>query len=285
MAAHVVLLGNTGFVGRRLEARLRAEGHEVRGYATATLDLRDPASLRALEGAATPESVLVVLAALTPDRGATLDTFTGNVQIAVNVARFLEEHSARRCVLFSSDAVYSFDTNPVDEGTPVDPQGLYAVAKHTAEGVLTAVAQRRGIPLLRLRPTAVYGPGDTHNSYGPNRFVRQAVRERVVRLFGQGEETRDHLYVDDLAAVAAALAVSDTVGTVNLATGESRSFASVVEDLRAIVPHPFEVVCAPRQSPITHRRFDIAQLRQALPDLRLTPFAEGLRATVAAETQ
>src|SRR5581483_10201767 len=127
---------------------------------------------------------------------------------------------------------------------------------------------------------AVFGPGDTHNSYGPNRFVRSAVTDHTVRLFGQGEETRDHLFVDDLVRILVTLGSSNVTGVLNIATGTSRSFGSIVEALRSMVA--FEVVNAPRSGPITHRSFDISRLRKTVPDLQFTPFEQALRTTVAA---
>jgi nucleoside-diphosphate-sugar epimerase len=77
--------------------------------------------------------------------------------------------------------------------------------------------------------------------------------------------------VADLAATAA-------TGVVNVASGESRTFASIVEDLRAVVPTDFTVEHAPGGATPTVRTFDLARLRSLLPDARFTPFREGLRA-------
>jgi UDP-glucose 4-epimerase len=138
------------------------------------------------------------------------------------------------------------------------------------------------VPLLTLRITGVYGPGDPHASYGPNAFARSLARDRSVRLFGAGEEERDHVFVGDAAAVAAGLLRAGATGVYNLATGQSHSFADVVKTLRDLVPYEVEVASVARKSPITHRRFDVARLRAALPGVRFTPLADGLTATLAA---
>lgn len=282
MSGKIVLLGHTGFIGRALHAHLAAAGVEVHGFASSALDLRRAESFSALADLRGEETTLIFASALAPDRGGSLDTLSDNLAMAINVGRHLETHPVRKCVYLSSDAVYAMGTSLVTERTPIEPEGFYALAKYTGERVLQGVAEEKGIPLLVLRPTSVYGPGDTHNSYGPNRFVRTIVRERTVRLFGDGEELRDHLYVDDLVRVAAWLSLSEASGVFNLASGMSRSFASIVDDLREVVPHDFSVVSTPRKAEVTHRRFDISGLVEALPELRFTPFEEGLRATFAA---
>src|SRR5207302_8479871 len=97
--------------------------------------------------------------------------------------------------------------------------GYYALAKYTCEKTLECVAAAKGLPLLSLRVTGVYGPGDPHGAYGPNAFARSLARARTVRPVGEGEEARDHLYVDDVARPASALLRSGAPGLFNLGRG------------------------------------------------------------------
>ena len=74
----------------------------------------------------------------------------------------------------------------------------------------------------------MYGPGDPHGAYGPNAFARSLARERGLRLFGSGEEERDHIYVDDAAQIIGSLVAAlararpITATTVPVTTGGSR---------------------------------------------------------------
>jgi nucleoside-diphosphate-sugar epimerase len=132
-----------------------------------------------------------------------------------------------------------------------------------------------GTPLAVLRPTLVYGAGDTHNGYGPNRFLRTARAQRTIALFGRGEEQRDHVFVDDVARVVELAIAHRSAGVVNVATGVSRSFAEVAGLVAAMVPGT-TVETKARSGPVTHRRFDTAALRTAFPSLSMTPLEEGL---------
>src|SRR5207244_6243834 len=109
------------------------------------------------------------------------------------------------------------------ETTPVAPGGYYALAKYTCERTMECVASATGLPFLSLRVTGVYGPGDPHGAYGPNAFARSLARDRTVRLFGEGEEGRDHSYVGEVARLASALLLSGTTGLFTLATGGTRA--------------------------------------------------------------
>jgi UDP-glucose 4-epimerase len=280
VSARSIVLGHSGFIGRPLFSELNARGLDAQGFSSRELNLRDSNALNVLDALMSPETTLFVCAALTPDRGATLDTCVDHISMTANLARYLAQHDLRKCIFVSSDAVYPMVDEPVDETTRVAPEGAYPVAKYTSERLMEMGLKGRGTPLLIVRPTGVFGPGDTHNSYGPNRFVRTSIADHSVRLFGEGEETRDHIFVQDLVRILADLADADVTGILNIATGTSRSFGSVVEALRALAS--FEVVNAPRSGPITHRTFNVAGLRSALPNLWFTPFEEALRLTYEA---
>lgn len=281
-ARAVVILGGSGFVGRALHAELERAGPPgVVALSSSALDLTRPEALGALDALVGPRTTLVMAAALTPDKGQTPATFAASVTMVTNLAQYLETHPIGRCLYISSDAVYGMDVNPVTEAAPVAPAGYYALAKYAGEKLLEYVAAARSFPLLSLRLTAVYGPGDPHGSYGPNAFARSVAATRSLRMFGEGEEERDHLFVEDAARAIAALLHSDVTGVLNVATGQSRSFADVVQSIARNVPYEVKVERAPRKAPVTHRHFDTTALRRVAPALTFRSLDDGLRATLA----
>jgi nucleoside-diphosphate-sugar epimerase len=136
------------------------------------------------------------VAAVTPDRAGHVEQFATNVAIATTVARHVERHGAGRLVFVSSDAVYG-DRDEVSESSPIELQNAYAVAKFASERILACVAAARAIRCSSsgddgLRPKATR----TVNMAEP---VRKDDRARAIRhLFGEGEEQRDHVCIDDL---------------------------------------------------------------------------------------
>lgn len=282
MSGTVILLGATGFLGQAIQSALSRTGAEVHGFSSKTLDLTDRAAFGVLDALAEPDATLIFASAVTPDKGRTVDALDANLQMAMNVGRYLEQHPFGKVVYVSSDAVYPMSDDVVTESSPVEPADFYALAKYAGERVLANVCGAARIPLVIVRPTGVYGPGDTHNSYGPNRFISQIQNDKKVSLFGEGDDIRDHVYLDDVASIVVGLARSDATGLFNIASGESRSFGSIVEQLQALSPVEFEVANLPKSGGTSRRDFDISRLREALPELTLTPFEEGLRRTVAA---
>jgi nucleoside-diphosphate-sugar epimerase len=134
-------------------------------------------------------------------------------------------------------------------------------------------------PLAMLRPSLLYGASDPHNGYGPNRFRRLAGAGQDIVLFGEGEERRDHVYIDDVAELLWRVLAHRSRGTLNVATGEVASFRAIAERVAKMAARPVAVRGSPRSGPMPHggyRPFDVAATKAAFPDFRYTGLDEGL---------
>ena len=202
-----------------------------------------------------------------------------NLRMAEAVCAALAAQPVAHLVYVSSDAVYSDDANPVTERSCQQPSSLHGVM-HLAREIMLRVALK--LPLAILRPTLIYGAKDPHNGYGPNRFRRLAAKGEAITLFGEGEEKRDHVHVDDVAALVGAVLHHRSKGVLNIATGRSASFREVAEMVVGLSPRPVEIRGTPRQNPITHRHFDITDCLKAFPEFHYVSLRDGL-ARVAKE--
>ena len=274
----VVVLGSSGFLGRGLARACAAAGIESVGLGSREIDLADATAGAQLAERLRPRDVIVFLSALTPDKGRDSGTLMRNLAMCRAVCEATRAVEIAQLVYASSDAVYSFATTLISEATPPVPIDLYGVMHRARELMLASEAKA---PVAILRLTAIYGAGDTHNSYGPNRFLRQALKDGRIALFGNGEETRDHLHVDDAVDVILKVISHGSTGALNLATGRSETFRSVAEMVAARAGRPVEIVTSARQNPVTHRHFDITNLLRAFPGARFKPLDDGLAATFA----
>jgi len=275
--SRVIVLGAGGFLGRRLCQSLATRRIAAIALGSRDIDLAKDTAGEYLREKLQPADAVVFLSAITPDRGRDSAALVRNLNMARSVCEAARGAQISHMIYASSDAVYPFDYDRITETTPAAPADLYGIMHRTRELVLSSESQ---VPLAILRLTAVYGTGDTHNSYGPNRFVRQALREGRIALFGNGEETRDHLYVDDAVALIMQVLLHRSIGVLNLASGHSVSFHEVAEQIGAHAGRAIELQPSVRQNPVTHRRFDIANLKGAFPDIFLTSLSDGLRKTV-----
>lgn len=270
--ARVVLLGANGFVGLALAKHLTATGAQVVAFGRDKIDLTADDAADRLAKELRPDDAVVFLAALTPDKGRGVQPFLANLKMAAAVCAAFERVAPAHVIYVSSDAVYPFRTGLINEDSLAEPTDLYG-AMHISREVM--VRQAVKAPVAVVRPTLIYGAADTHNSYGPNRLRRMARKDGRITLFGEGEETRDHIFIDDVVALIDLVLRHRSAGTLNLASGRSISFA----ELAKLVARHFgsvEVVGTPRQNPITHRAFDVTAIYQSFPDFNFTPLEKGL---------
>jgi nucleoside-diphosphate-sugar epimerase len=187
----------------------------------------------------------------------------------------LEAAAVHHVLYISSDAVYADDAHPVTEASALAPSTLHGMMHAARELMLKSSTKA---PFAALRPTLIYGPGDPHSGYGPNRYRRQAAKGEAISIFGEGEERRDHVFVEDVAALAALMLSHRSQGALNAVTGVATSF----HDIAQMIAKQFangRVVSQPRPGPrphLLHRHFDITACHKAFPRFRFTPLADGL---------
>ena len=125
---------------------------------------------------------------------------------------------------------------PVAENHAINPIGIYAITNFAAERIVLTYHNLHHIKSLCLRITNTFGPRHqmAHDEYGVfNWFLRKAMDNEVIHLFGDGRILRDYLYIDDLVDSLLAVAVSDkTYGEVyNVGTGVPLSFVDLAKKI------------------------------------------------------
>jgi UDP-glucose 4-epimerase len=275
--SRVVIIGAGGFVGGAIADQLAADKVPMLALTRKGLDLLKPEASATLQRLLRADDSVVFVSALAPTRNNAM--LTDNLRMAETVCTALAAQPVAHLVYISSDAIYSDDANPVTERSCQQPSSLHGVM-HLAREIMLRMALKP--PLAMLRPTLIYGAKDPHNGYGPNRFGRLATKGETITLFGDGEEKRDHVLVDDVAALTSAVLHYRSKGILNIATGRSASFREVAEMVVALSPRSVEIRGTPRQNPITHRHFDITDCLKAFPEFHYIPLRDGL-ARVAKE--
>ncbi len=178
---------------------------------------------------------------------------------------------------------------PVSEDAPTNPKGIYEISNLTAEKIIQVYNDTHGIRSVMLRITNTYGPRAQmrHSRFGvANWFVRLAIDNETIRIFGDGKILRDFLYVDDcVEAILIAGAHESAAGEIfNVGVDQPTTFLELAEAL-------IEVAGSGRWefAPFTPERqaqepgdfySDIAKIRTRLGWAPRTPFREGLRRTV-----
>jgi nucleoside-diphosphate-sugar epimerase len=273
--ARVVVCGAHGFVGGAVASRLRKDGVAVLGLGRKEVDLLAPDAHEKLAALLRPGDAFVAASAKAPVKNA--DMLVENMGMARAMVRAVSSVSVSHVINISSDAVYADSAAPLTESSCASPGTLHG-AMHLAREVMFQSEIKA--PLAILRPSLLFGAADPHNGYGPNRFRRLAAKGEDIVLFGEGEERRDHVFIDDVAEIVARVLYRRSSGLLNIATGEVHSFADVAREVISLSNKRSALKTSPRSAPMPHngyRPFDIASCREAFPDFRYTSLEDGLR--------
>ena len=271
----VVIIGAGGFVGSAIRKKLAADSVATLPLTRVELDLLAADAARKLAQILRPSDSVVMVSAIAPVKSVPM--LMQNLKMAEAVCEALAGKPISHLLYISSDAVYADDANPVTEDSYCAPSTLHGMM-HAARELMFRNATQA--PIALLRPTLIYGAADPHSGYGPNRFRRQADKGEPITLFGEGEEQRDHIFVDDVAALAALMLALKSSGALNAVTGISTSFHDIAQIVAKL--HGSTVKSLPRPGPrphLMHRFFDITNCHKAFPEFCFTPLADGLART------
>ena len=239
--SHALVTGGAGFIGSHLTRTLLAQGRAVTvldnlsvGRRSAVADgarfvhgdIRDAAVVNdALAGV----DCVFHLAAQVTIRGSFdrfYEDFDTNVMGTAQLLRAVDPAMVKWFTLASSMAVYADAASPapIDEGHPTQPVSPYGVGKLAAESVARQILAAKGIPFTAVRFFNTFGPGQTYTPYVGvlTIFVTRLLQGESITIFGDGEQQRDFIHVDDIVAGTIG-ATGRAEGTFNLGTGRGTS--------------------------------------------------------------
>ena len=301
----LLVTGGGGFIGSHIVERLVRDGRSVRvvdnfttGHRRNLKPLLD--DVEVVEGdlqsyerahAAVRDCEIVLHQAAMPSVPRSVqDPLTSNASNVIgtlNVLLAARDAGVRRVVFASSSSVYGAAADlPKVETLPTLPISPYAVAKLAAEGYCRAFSQVYGLETVALRYFNVFGPRQDPNSQYSAvipHFINAALHGKGVTIFGDGEQSRDFTYVDNV--VEANLLAMDAPGvsgrTYNIACGDRISLNELVASIGRILGRAIEPEYAPpRLGDVRHSMADIALARKELGYEVGVGFDEGLAQTI-----
>ncbi|USG62806.1 GDP-mannose 4,6-dehydratase [Sneathiella marina] len=201
------------------------------------IDIRDQdRALKVTEGA----DIIVHLAANTGVGPSVSDPRADCMSNVIGVFNYLEAarlNSVPRFILASSSAVVGDTTSPVHEEKVPHPTSPYGASKLCGEAYCSAYFQTFGIETVALRFGNVYGIGAAHKESVVSKFMKTLLQQDPLTIFGDGSQTRDFIYIEDLVeAITAAAVASDVGGEVfQIATNRETSVNELVDVISSTV--------------------------------------------------
>lgn len=296
----ILVTGGAGFIGSHVVEAHIAAGHTVavvdnlssgkRNYVPAEaafypMDIRDPALSRVFE-AEQPDVVNHQAAQVSVPKSVADPVHNASVNVAglVNVLEQARQHEVRKVIFASSCAVYGDpDRLPIREEHPISPLSPYGQSKWTGEHYLDLYRRLYGLSFTALRYANVYGPRqDPFGEAGVvTIFVEQMLAGAPVTIHDDGDQTRDFVYVGDVAmANLQALDHGDN-GVYNISTGRAVTINQLFQALQELASYQRDARHGPpRPGDIRHSVLDPARAMRELGWRPTMSFQEGLARTI-----
>ena len=287
MSAHkrALVTGGAGFIGHHLAQALLARGLEVTVLDDLSVGRREnvPAGARFIQGdVRDPEAVTVALtgadcvfheAAVVSIR-ASVEGFLRDADVnltgTLNLLQCMADSGVRKAVFASSMAVYADSERPVPlaEGAPLAPISPYGIAKLAAERYWLMLCEHHGFSGTVLRYFNTYGPGQTPTPYVGviTIFINRLLRGETPVIYGDGEQRRDFVHVDDIVSANLAALDGDAAGRIlNVGTGRATTVNEIARALIAELHPGLEPRYAPAQEgEMRNAVADVSAIRAAL---------------------
>ena len=302
-----LITGAAGFLGSALANHLVREGHQVRGLDDLSKgdpqalspdvhftrgDVNDRPKLWTLlqevdcvyhlaARVSVPESVLYPR-----------EYNAVNVGGTVSLMESMRDVGVRRVILASSGAVYGDQgEQPLKESAIPDPHSPYAVSKIAAEYYVRTIGHLWGMDTVCLRIFNAYGPGQhlppSHPPVVPH-FLRQALRGGTLVVHGDGNQTRDYVYVDDVvsAMIAAATAPDVNGAIINVGSGTENSIRELVRKVGEVTGNELDSLYNSNTSGgVSRMQADLTLAAQKLNYKPSIELDEGLRLTLQRDSR
>ncbi len=266
-----LITGAAGFIGSHLAERLLAQGHEVVGvdcltpyYAPAIKErnltsLRDHAAFRFIQADLAEADLAPIaggmdwvfhLAGQPGVRSSWGPSFAEyarhNITATQRLLEALRDAPPRRLIYASSSSVYGGAALPMAEEARPQPLSPYGVTKLAAEHLTLAYGASFGIPVTALRFFTVYGPRQRPDM-AINRFIHALLRNEPLHIYGDGTQTRDMTYVEDVVAACLAATALEGAHVINVGGGCSVSINDIVAFLASVLCVPSRSIYEDRQ--------------------------------------
>jgi len=210
-----------------------------------------------------------------------------NVIGTLNMLEAARHHGIKRFVFASSGAPVGETEPPIHEEKAPHPVSPYGASKLAGEGYCSSYARTFGIDTVALRFGNVYGPGSTHKSSVVAKFIRLATEGQTLEIYGDGRQTRDFIYIDDLVQAIHQAATLEGIGgeVFQIATSRESTVNEIAEALvqtleKAGVTTPEIRYGEARQGDVLRNFSDTTKAKEKLGWQATTTVDQGLLKTV-----
>ncbi|BCB05662.1 NAD-dependent epimerase/dehydratase family protein [Bacillus sp. KH172YL63] len=280
----ILVTGGGGFIGHHVTKELLEKGHEVIIVDTLitgkeenipdavtfySMDITDP-EIETVFSSEEPDVVIHLAAQISVSYSMKYPQEDGKVNIigTINLLHLSAKYDVRKFIFASSAAVYGHPvTLPVSENHQLMPTSSYGLSKMTSENYIQMYHQSKQLPFTILRFSNVYGPRQTAEGEAGvvSIFLTNAAENKPIQVFGDGNQTRDFIYVKDVANACVRAIDRGDNEIVNIGSKTQLSINQLIHTISKVSEKPLSIQFKnPREGDIEHSSLNHNHARKQL---------------------
>jgi UDP-glucose 4-epimerase len=207
-----------------------------------------------------------------------LHCYTETILGMLNVLEFAKSINVKKLIYPSSGSVYAGNKMPHKETILPKPRNLYAAAKIACEGL--AFSYQDFVSSIGLRIFAGYGPGEESKGEFASvvyLFIRDVLNDKPPTIFGDGSQSRDFVYIDDIVEAIIRAVEIDYTGIINIGSGVSTSFNKLIDVINELLGKSIKPIYVPSERNYVEALRASTTLMKKLLKIKTTPLGEGVK--------
>ena len=248
MKNKTVVFGSNGFIAKSLKKNVKNIKDNYVFLSKEKYNLLEDSVVTKIKKIIRKNDKIIFISAIAPVSNN--EMFINNILMLNNFIKSINDIHISHLIYISSDAVYEDSKNMIKENSSTNCSSLHGMMHAYREKLLSKSINEKKYCILR--PTLIFGKDDTHNGYGPNKFVTEIKKNNNIRLYGKGEELRDHIHIDEVITVIRIASEKKLKGIYNLSTGKCNSFLKIAKYLINITKSNSKIVFQKRNQPMPH---------------------------------
>ena len=223
-----LVLGKNGFIAKSLGSYVsKKKDINFKFISKKEINLLNPKNCKSINKYIKKYNKLIFISAKAPAKN--FNDIQDNLKMLVNLIKYADINLIKHFTYISSDAVYSDTKKKITEISETNPKTHHGIMHLLREGIVKNYLNKKKICILR--PTLIYGKGDTHSGYGPNLFLNLIKQNKKIKVFGNGAEKRDHIHIFDVVDTIYRANEKEINGIYNVSSGHVISFLEIAKKL------------------------------------------------------
>ena len=278
----IVILGHTSYIGKHLFKYLKKKYNpkKIVGLNSKNIDLTKKIKVQKLKKYINSNTIVLLLSANKSQKNTAINILNDNFKIIYNLSFFFIKNPPKKLLYFSSQVVFGESVNNLNthEDTKMDPTSYYGLSKIIGENIFKNIFKNlTNSNLVILRMPRIYGEGDDINNYGPTKFSYLASKNKNIKIWGDGEELREYIYIGDLIKIIDKIIYSRFSGILNIASGTVYSFITLIRIIEKINNKKIRISKLHRTEKKVNHIFNNKKFKEIFPNFKFTNMKVGLK--------